>query len=280
MRARLLLSLPGVLTAVMLAAPSAFAQTTLPLESHRTFLRHVDPRAADAVPIELAALGIQPGDVIQITRLGFYRNGAPPVFSDNVSGLMAVFSASATLLPPTAAERVVDAIETGADFISPATCPGGVATDIAEDFQVSPVFNGPPASATIVQVPAGATHLFVAAIDCHYGDNDDPNGDFAVRISFVDIDGDGIRDDRDACLPSDIRSFVDAGSGSTSIANAVNVNGCTIQDAVNALKAGARSHGDYVQAIVDFTNALLDDDAITARQRVELINGAARSRWP
>jgi hypothetical protein len=39
---------------------------------------------------------------------------------------------------------------------------------------------------TTIQVPAGATHLFVAAPDSLYSDNSDPNGDFKIRVSEID----------------------------------------------------------------------------------------------
>jgi hypothetical protein len=63
---------------------------------------------------------------------------------------------------------------------------GGLATDIAEDFQISghPSDN-PLVSFVIVQVPPLASHLFVAAPDILYSDNSDPDGDFAVQIDIV-----------------------------------------------------------------------------------------------
>ena len=40
-------------------------------------------------------------------------------------------------------------------------------------------------ASTIVQVPFGASHLFIAAHDIYYSDNSDPDGDFGVRITQV-----------------------------------------------------------------------------------------------
>jgi hypothetical protein len=51
-----------------------------------------------------------------------------------------------------------------------------MSTDIPEDFRVAN---------TIVQVPFGASHLFIAAHDIYYSDNSDPDGDFGVRITQV-----------------------------------------------------------------------------------------------
>ena len=47
-------------------------------------------------------------------------------------------------------------------------------TDIPEDFRIAN---------TVVQVPVGATYLFVAAHDIYYSDNSDPDGDYGVRIT-------------------------------------------------------------------------------------------------
>lgn len=271
----------AVLAAVM--PRSAIAQSalpvTVPLDPARTYLRtSADPDARDTSPFELAALGLRSGEMIQIDRLGFYRNGAPPRFTDRVSGMIGIFSASATLLSSDHSRRVVDALDAGFDFSSPATCQGGVPTDVPEDFQISPTFTTAPIASIVVRVPERATHLFIAAIDCFYGDNDDPNGDFAVRISRADVDRDGVLDDVDACLPSDIRAFVDTGSGATTIDNVTDAQGCTIQDHVNALRATATTHGDYVSGIAALAAHLDGSGLIDPTQRGELVSGAARAR--
>ena len=277
-RAALLLTVVSTLLAAGAVAHADGLPVTLAVDPTRTFLRTVAGSAADTVPIELASLGIAPGTTIQIDRLGTYRNGQTANFSDNVTGMIGLFSAGATLLPSDAPHRVPGAIDAGFDFPSPATCPGGVPTDIVEDFQISPTFLGGPISSAVVQVPAGATHLFIAAIDCFYGDNDDPNGDFSVRISRADVDRDGVVDDVDACLPSDVRPTVDTGSGPTSVGNVVDAQGCTIQDYVNAIAAAAQTTGDYVRAIVALVQDLADAGLVDGADRGELVSGAARAR--
>lgn len=92
--------------------------------------------------------------------------------------LMAVFSASATLLGPSLLVRVPDAIEAGLDYVTHTTCPGNLPTDIPQDFTV-------PIEGVSVQIPVGATHLFLCPRECYSRDNSDPNGDFAARISLV-----------------------------------------------------------------------------------------------
>lgn len=57
---------------------------------------------------------------------------------------------------------------------------GSLQTDIPQDFGIS----NNSVSEITVEIPAGAEFLFIAAPDIVYSDNDDPNGDFAVRIHY------------------------------------------------------------------------------------------------
>jgi uncharacterized repeat protein (TIGR01451 family) len=76
-------------------------------------------------------------------------------------GVNAVFSNSDTLLAPNALARVPGAIDAGPDFISAPTAFGNEPTDISQDFILS----------TTVQIPVGATHLFLGVVDSYYQDN-------------------------------------------------------------------------------------------------------------
>jgi hypothetical protein len=87
-----------------------------------------------------------------------------------------VFSASSVLLSDTERYRVQDAVDAGDDFVTSTAWRCGEPTDIPEDFKVD---------STVVQVPPGATHLFVSGHDQLYYDNSDPDGDYAIRITKV-----------------------------------------------------------------------------------------------
>ena len=97
-----------------------------------------------------------------------------------------------------------------------------------------------------------------------------------------DTDGDGVVDSDDECVPSDLRSKVDANGnepGETSIDNEPNVNGkgCSIQDLVNAAAVNAQNHGQYVSAIAHLANDLRKAGIITNAQSSELKRAAAQS---
>jgi predicted ribosomally synthesized peptide with SipW-like signal peptide len=140
------------------------------IDPKATYLRtNNDPGAGDTIPIDLGANGLTPGDSIRIEVLGEYTK---PTTSTTT---LAVFSASDTLLDSSQLNRVADAIDTGADATTAATFYGGLQTDIPEDFQFD--------SSVDITVPAGATHLFVAARDNLYQDNADSDGDYGVRIT-------------------------------------------------------------------------------------------------
>jgi hypothetical protein len=165
----------SLVLAALFAPQVAAALIVIPMTSHEQFLR-VDPAdvATSAVVIALTANGLQPGQTIFIEPLGGFDNGPE---GDAPRALMAVFSASATLLGPSLIARVPDAIDAGPDYVTHTTCPGNLPTDIPEDFTV-------PIGGTSVEIPAGATHLFLCPRECYSRDNSDPNGDFGARITL------------------------------------------------------------------------------------------------
>jgi len=148
--------------------------TTIGIDSRRTYLRtNSDPGALAAVPIELVGLGLTAGDTVSLARLGAYDCGSPCI--DDRVGMIALFSSSNTLLSSSQLHRVPGALDAGGDVVTAPTNIGGLATDIPEDFQVL-------GTGVTVTIPAGAAYLLVVASDSFYGDNTDPNGDFAFSI--------------------------------------------------------------------------------------------------
>jgi hypothetical protein len=86
-----------------------------------------------------------------------------------------VFSVDSMLsFTPTLQFRVPGALVAGVPYVTAPTTIGGLPTDIPEDFAVTDTLD--------VIVPAGATYLFAAADDEHFGDNEDPDGDFGLSI--------------------------------------------------------------------------------------------------
>ncbi|MCZ6834913.1 MAG: hypothetical protein O7G85_03995 [Planctomycetota bacterium] len=152
---------------------------TIALDSHGSYLHMCPATGVDPAIIELAPLGFFPGDKIRIEELGGFAYTATS--PDGPVTLICVFSSDDTLLPATESHRVPGAIQAGEPFVSSLTyqC-GGHVTDIPEDF-IAGLAVGP--LQICIEIPAGATHLFVCGQDSYYNDNYDPNGDFAVRLS-------------------------------------------------------------------------------------------------
>jgi hypothetical protein len=175
-------SILGLLTAsTFLVTAGTASAAFLSLDPRATYLRTDSDNALDAVAFSLSSLGISPGNMIRIERLGFYTP-LNPGYPDSVRYLDAVFSGSATLLASSNLNRVQNAIDAGVDVSTPNTWLGGSPTDISQDFAVD---DGNTFSSVEVQVPMGATHIFFTVNDSLFGDNGDPNGDFGAQITLV-----------------------------------------------------------------------------------------------
>lgn len=135
--------------------------TTWPVEVTGAYL-YADPGDDVEAPLilELAELGIMPGDEVSLDVRGGYRpsRAGDPVLEE----MGAVFSASDELLEASEPHRVIDAIAAGMPVESRPTFREDEPTDIPEDFLAD--------GATVV-VPEDATHLFAAALDSLYEDN-------------------------------------------------------------------------------------------------------------
>ncbi len=215
-------------------APTAYAQQFIPLDSRATYLRtSLDSGALPAIPLELATLGIQPGDRLRLVVRGAYDCGGP--CNDNLKGTIAVFSTSPVLLADDQPHRVPDAVRTGFNFVTGPTYYYNLSSDIPEDFGV---WAGPTITEARVRVPDGATHLFVAAHDSWYTDNNDPNADYGVELTVIcpaDFNLDG------QANFFDIQSYLAAYTTNSALAD-MNGDGLLnffdIQSFVNALNAG------------------------------------------
>jgi hypothetical protein len=176
-------SAPALLAALLAfaAAPSLAAQTvTVPLGSKDAYL-HIaaGDSAAPAAPIALSTLGAVPGQSLLMAGVGDMDNGPS---GDTICSLIGIFSGSATLLPPAQLHRVPDAIDTAApEIVSAATALGGEPTDVPEDFRITSAVQ----PSALIEIPAGATQLFVGNHDSLWNDNSDPDGDLGVQLTVV-----------------------------------------------------------------------------------------------
>lgn len=169
-----------------LALVQAFASVALgvqtlsvPLDSKACYLHVAASDSANPAPATpLSALGAMPGQSLRIVGKGDIDNGPS---TDSVLSLLGVFSSSPVLLPPSAAHRVPGAIDAGDDFVTAPTFVGSETTDIPEDFRVATT----AVPQIVVEIPAGATHLFLGIHDNQWFDNSDPDGDHGAEITVV-----------------------------------------------------------------------------------------------
>lgn len=170
-----------LLAAALPLATDLVAQSwTLPMDPRASYLRTNNDTPAPPLLLDLGAMGLGAGQWLRIGTVGAYRsvNGGP----DTYRSLVGVFASSPQLLPDGVQQRVVGAIPAGPAVQSGPTFYGALPIDIAEDFDCSRFGY---ASSIEVQVPAGATHLFLGTHESLYSDNVDPNGDFAAVVSVV-----------------------------------------------------------------------------------------------
>lgn len=131
------------------------------------------------VIVDLAANGFAPGDTLRITSgvTAFTPHGGHPGADADGTPIIGVFSGSETLLPRDQLLRVPDAIDAGSDVITPPTHFESLPTDIPQDFRIF------PPRGFFIEVPAGATHLFIGLNDSFFADN---GGFFFVTLSRVE----------------------------------------------------------------------------------------------
>ena len=173
--------------AVTTGSPYYVSPTRRSIDPTNTYLRTDDSDdAGDAQAIDLGQLGIPPEDTVQLTRLGDYEKQG-----EGGRGMIGVFSGSDTLAASDQRNRVVDAIDAGSDFRTVETFRDGNPTDIPEDFPIASTYGVNPW--VTIDVPPGATHLFVSPIDNLFEDNADPDNNYAVRIKSRQRQDDSLR---------------------------------------------------------------------------------------
>jgi hypothetical protein len=149
-------------------AQSVSAQTFYQVSPTGSFYRTYSDASTAPLVISLAdffgaaSLDLKPQGILQVA--GPYSPTHDAVFC-------AVFSTTSDLLGTSAQDRVSGAVASAATGTSPCvtvnTFYGGQPTDISQDFFI-------PFSGLSVDVPVGATHLFVAVFDDFYADNVSP----------------------------------------------------------------------------------------------------------
>lgn len=138
----------------------------------------------DPIAIKLSDLSFAatPGTMLKLECVGDYSpyGGAA---NDTRNVMLGVFSGSDVLLAPSLLDRVQDAIDAGTDVTTVPAYFSNQPTDVAQDFRIA----GAEFSGIVIEVPSGATHLFVSPDDSHFVDNTDQDGDYGIEITLANI---------------------------------------------------------------------------------------------
>lgn len=149
--------------------------TRVELSPRSTFLRTAAEGAEEPAILSLHELGLRPGSPVRLVRIGRWAQGTGQPFGH----LLAVFSASDSLGPRDARQRVPGAVGVeGARRTTGRNPVEGWETDIPQDFG----FGGPGQRSVRVRVPEGARYLFLGVDDVRVGDNVLADSALAVRI--------------------------------------------------------------------------------------------------
>lgn len=150
---------------------------TFSIDPRATFLMASnDPNALLPRVVDLQALTIAPGDRIRIEPIGAYAQAPGSPDTSTLSNF--VFSSSSTVQAYSLLNRVANPLTSnGPAYLSPPTRFGGQQTDITQDFWAD------GSHAAVVTVPARSQFLMIGVPDSFNGNHNDPNGDFAIRIT-------------------------------------------------------------------------------------------------
>lgn len=91
--------------------------------------------------------------------------------------------------------------------------------------------------------------------------------DGIVLFVMTDHDGDGLPDDVDACATGDARPTVVIDGCDSAVANPVSESGCSLTDAILALRADAKNHGEFTSRLAKMLNDLVRQGAISGADK-------------
>jgi beta-glucanase (GH16 family) len=105
----------------------------------------------------------------------------------------------------------------------------------------------------------------------------DHDGDGAGDACDGDDDDDGLSDEADACILSDLSPTVVIHGCDSFVPNLLGADGCTFSDAVALAGAGASNHGRFVSSVSGLMNDAKKAGLVTGVQKASVVSCAARS---
>jgi hypothetical protein len=103
-----------------------------------------------------------------------------------------------------------------------------------------------------VSIPGDYPNGLYTVSSCN---EEDPQLSFDLLI-LADADLDGVADNVDTCLDSDLAETVVIGECDSGVANTLLEDGCTIAQRIMACADGVVNHGEFVSCVSRFTNGL------------------------
>ena len=132
--------------------------------------------------------------------------------------------------------------------------------------------------------PAGATFFGVKTDETITQISMTPGVPIYDNLQFgtgiIDTDGDGIGDDDDACVNSDLNATVVIDSCDSGVDNTLGSDGCTISDLVAMCVDGANNHGQYVRCVSHLTNDLKKAGEISGSDKGAITSCAGQADLP
>jgi hypothetical protein len=134
------------------------------------------PSSFDPTFINLSGMGVQVGDVLDITALGSFCFYPQPNCTPEPAYLGGVFDQNNVLLGSSYLNRLPGAVSSNLPNITDPgteTYYGSLSTFIPQDFYISPL-------GTLVSVPVGGAYLVIGVLDSFYADN---TGSISVSVT-------------------------------------------------------------------------------------------------
>ena len=101
-----------------------------------------------------------------------------------------------------------------------------------------------------------------------------------LAVGVADQDGDGVPDDRDQCMTSNVSPTIIIDGRDSGVGNALLADGCYMLDFIERAAGEARNHGGFVSDVAHLTNSWMRAGLLTDGSKGAIQRTAARARIP